>query len=129
MQITLDASQGALAGLAAVSAGGVADVGQFLIERPNIFTEAPGRGLGSLLGLGIWAALLGIAISRLRGNASPGAQRATLGLASFAGLGSVLLTVVHFRAGVAGWRPVASGALGVGALVFALVARGVPASD
>ena len=129
MQITLDASRGALAGLAAVSAGGVADVGQFLVERPNIFTEAPGRGLGSLLGLGIWAALLGIAISRLRGNASTGARRATLGLASFAGLGSVLLTVVHFRAGVAGWRPVASGALGVGALVFALVARDVPAAD
>src|SRR5689334_17273122 len=50
-----------LLGLIAVSLAGTADVAEFLASRPAMFTDAPGRVAGSVVGLAFWVALLGVA--------------------------------------------------------------------
>jgi hypothetical protein len=88
-----------------------------------MFTTAPGRGFGSLLGLAIWAGLLGIAAARLAGSESKTLRIATLTLAGLTAAGNVGLTYIHFKAGVGGLRPALGGLLGVAALVLALASR------
>ena len=118
---------GVLAALLAVCVAGIADVGEFIATRPGLFTTAPGRAAGSVLGLGLWAALAATTAGRLRGAGGPRSRRATIGLAAAIALGNLGLTAVHLKAGVGGARTVAAGVLGVAALALALVSLGAPA--
>jgi hypothetical protein len=120
---TLTRPRYALAILAAVSAAGTADVGEFLAARPQLFNTAPGRAAGSVLGLAIWGALLGLALRRFARDDQNWMRTGTLGLAALNALGNVGLAAIHFKAGVGGWRPLASGILGVASLALALLAR------
>lgn len=115
-------TKGALLGLIGVSLAGTADVAEFLGTRTAMFTDAPGRAAGSVLGLAMWVALLGLATARY----SSGDRRLvkpTIWLAGLVAAGNVGLTFIHFKAGVGGWRPLAGGIVGVLALVFALASR------
>src|SRR2546430_7043177 len=118
---------GVLAALLAVCLAGVADVGEFIATRPGLFTTAPGRAAGSVLGLGLWAALAATTTGRLRGADGRRTRWATVGLAAVAALGNLGLTAVHLKAGVGNARTIAAGVLGVAALALALVSLGAPA--
>ncbi|MDQ6885491.1 MAG: hypothetical protein M3077_14840, partial [Candidatus Dormibacteraeota bacterium] len=74
------ATRPALAGLMAVSLAGTADVGEFLATRTAMFTDAPGRAAGSVLGLLFWLALLAVAAGRYAGGERRGSRAATIGL-------------------------------------------------
>jgi hypothetical protein len=113
-------SKAALVALIGVSLLGTADVAEFLVTRSTMFTDAPGRAAGSVLGLVAWAALLGVATLRYARGERRGARTATIGLAGLVAAGSVGLTAIHLKAGVGGVRPIVSGVLGVLALVLAL---------
>ena len=124
MTVTTGAStRRALAGLIAVSLAGSADVGEFLATRTAMFTDAPGRAAGSVLGLLFWLALLVVSASRYAGNERRGSRAATLGLAGLVAAGNVGLTLIHLKAGIGGWRPILGGALGVAALALAVASR------
>ena len=115
---------GVLTALLAVSVAGIADVGEFVAARPGLFTTAPGRASGSVLGLLLWAALAATSANRLRGADGPGSRWATLGLAAITAIGSVGLTAIHVKAGVGSARTIASGVLGFAALALALASLG-----
>jgi hypothetical protein len=114
--------KGALLGLIGVSLLGTADVAEFLGTRTAMFTDAPGRAAGSVLGLAIWAGLLAVSAARYtrdeRRFVNP-----TLWLAGLVGLGNLGLMAIHLKAGVGGWRPVAGGLLGVLAVALAVASR------
>jgi len=89
-----------------------------------MFTEAPGRAAGSVVGLGLWVALLGVATARyLRGEGR--STRVILGLAGLVAAGNVGLAAIHLKAGIGGVRPTVGGVLGVLALILALAVRDV----
>jgi hypothetical protein len=113
-------AKGALIALIGVSLAGTADVAQFLAMRSSMFTDAPGRAAGSVVGLVAWAALLGVATLRYAGGERRGARAATIGLAGLVAAGNLGLTAIHLKAGVGGVRPIIGGVLGVLALVLAL---------
>lgn len=92
-----------------------------------MFTDAPGRAAGSVVGLALWVALLGMATARFAGEDRRAARTATLTLAGLVAAGNVGLTGIHARAGVGGWRPILGGVLGILALGFALASRKRPA--
>lgn len=117
-------TRNALAGLMFVSLAGSADVGEFLATRSAMFTDAPGRAAGSVLGLLFWLALLLVTSTRYISGDGPGTRRATLALAGLVAVGNVGLTLIHLKAGVGGWRPVLGGGLGIAAIVLALASRG-----
>src|SRR6267378_6193 len=119
-------AKGALAALIGVSLAGMADVAEFLATRGAMFTDAPGRAAGSVLGLVAWAALLGVATLRYARGERRGARAATLGLAGLVAVGNVGLTVIHLRAGVGGVRPIVGGVLGALALVLAFASTAPP---
>jgi hypothetical protein len=121
MRPMLASTRSALAGLMAVSVAGTADVGQFLATRSAMFTDAPGRAAGSVLGLVFWLALLLVAASRYLNGDQRGTRAATVGLAGLVAVGNVGLTLIHLKAGIGGWRPVLGGGLGIAALVLGLV--------
>jgi hypothetical protein len=121
--IILSHTRAALAGLMLVSLAGSADVGEFLATRTAMFTDAPGRAAGSLLGLLFWLALFLVGSMRYISGDTPGSRRATLGLAGLVAVGNVGLTLIHLKAGIGGLRPMLGGGLGVAALVLALAAR------
>jgi len=102
-----------------VSLAGTIDVADFLATRGAMFTDAPGRAAGSVVGLLAWAALLGVATLRYARGERRGARAATLGLAGLVAAGNIGLTAIHLKAGVGGVRPIVGGALGVLALVLA----------
>ncbi len=104
-----------------VSLAGTADVGQFLATRTAMFTDAPGRAAGSVLGLLFWLALLALAAGRYAGGERRGSRAATIGLAGLVAIGNVGLTAIHLKAGIGGWRPILGGGLGVAALIFGLL--------
>jgi len=112
--------------LIAISIAGTADVGEFLATRSAMFTDAPGRAAGTVVGLALWAALLGVATVRYARGERPGARSATLVLAGLLAAGSVGLTAIHLKAGVGGWRPFVGGVLGMLALLLALASQGRP---
>ena len=112
-----------LAGLIAVSLAGSVDVGEFLATRTAMFTNAPGRAAGSVLGLLFWLALLVVSTSRYAGAPRRGTSAATLGLAGLVAAGNVGLTLIHLKAGIGGWRPMLGGALGIAALALAVASR------
>ena len=93
---------------------------EFLATRTAMFTDAPGRAAGSVVGLALWLALLGIATTRYARGERPGATSATLGLAGLVAAGNVGLTVIHVKVGAGGLRPLVGGVLGVLALILAL---------
>lgn len=114
-------TRSALAGLMVVSLAGTADVGQFLLTRTAMFTDAPGRAAGSVLGLLFWLALFLVAMSRsLRGD-QRATRAATLGLVSLVAVGNVGLTMIHLKAGIGGWRPMLGGGLSVAGLILGAV--------
>jgi hypothetical protein len=113
-------ANGALIALIGVSLAGTADVAEFLATRSAMFTDAPGRAAGSVVGLVAWAALLGVATLRYARGEQRGARAATVGLAALVAVGNVGLTAIHLKAGVGGLRPIVGGVLGVLALVLAL---------
>lgn len=108
----------------AVSLAGTADVGEFLATRTAMFTDAPGRAAGSVLGLLFWLALLAVAAGRYAGGERRGSRAATIGLASLVAVGNVGLTLIHLKAGIGGWRPVLGGGLGIAALLLGLASLG-----
>jgi hypothetical protein len=114
--------------LIGISLAGTADVAQFLATRSSMFTDAPGRAAGSVVGLIAWAALLGVATLRYARGERRGTHPATLGLAGLVAAGSVGLAAIHLKAGVGGVRPIVGGVLGVLALVLA-VASTAPTLD
>jgi len=115
-------ARGALVALIGVSLMGTADVAQFLATRSSMFTDAPSRAAGSVLGLVAWAALLGVATLRYARGERRWSRAATLGLAGLVAAGGVGLTAIHLKAGVGGVRPIVGGVLGVLALILALAA-------
>lgn len=104
----------------AVSLAGSLDVGEFLATRSAMFTDAPGRAAGSVLGLLFWMALLLVASNRYFSGDSAFSRRATLALAGLLAVGNVGLTLIHLKAGIGGWRPLLGGGLGVSALLLSL---------
>ncbi|HEY4872145.1 MAG TPA: hypothetical protein VIJ03_09650 [Candidatus Dormibacteraeota bacterium] len=121
--MTMVVRQSARAGLAAligVSLAGTVDVAEFLATRSAMFTDAPGRAVGSVFGLVAWAALLGMATLRYARGERRGWRATTIGLAGLVAAGNVGLTAIHLKAGVGGVRPIVGGVLGVLALVLAL---------
>jgi hypothetical protein len=116
-------TKGALAALIAVSIAGTADVGEFLATRTAMFSDAPGRAAGTVVGLAFWAALLAVATARYTRGERPGARSATLGLAALVAAGNVGLTAIHLKAGVGGLRPLVGGALGVLAFILAFASQ------
>ena len=118
----LGSSKTSLLGLIGVSLAGTADVAEFLATRLSMFTDAPGRAAGSVVGLAFWAALLGVATARYtRGEHQMG--RVTVWLAALVAAGNVGLTAIHLKAGVGGWRPMLGGVLGILALLLAIASR------
>jgi hypothetical protein len=115
-------AKSALLGLIGVSLLGTADVAEFLVTRTAMFSDAPGRAAGSVLGLAMWLALLGVATARYT-SGDRRLVKTTIGLAALVAAGNVGLTFIHLKAGVGGWRPIAGGAAGVLALVFSLASR------
>jgi hypothetical protein len=116
-------SRSLLLALTAVSLAGTGDVAEFLVTRAAMFTEAPSRAAGSVVGLALWAALLGVSSARyLRGERREW-RTATLGLAGLVAAGNVGLTAMHLKAGVGGLRPSIGGILGILALVLAIASR------
>lgn len=116
-------SNGLLIALIGVSFAGTADVAEFLVTRAAMFTDAPGRAVGSAVGLALWLALLGVATLRYARGERPGSRAATVGLASLVAAGNVGLTAIHLKAGVGGLRPIVGAVLGVFALGLALISR------
>ena len=117
-------TKSALAALMVVSLAGTADVGEFLATRAAMFTDAPGRAAGSVLGLLFWLALLLVTAARYLGGDRRGSRQATLALAGVVAVGNVGLTLIHLKAGIGGWRPILGGGLGVAALLLALASPG-----
>ena len=118
--VARSSAKGALIALIGVSLAGTVDVAEFLATRSAMFTDAPSRAAGSVVGLVAWAALLGVATLRYARGDQRGARAATLGLAGLVAVGNVGLTFIHLKAGVGGLRPMVGGVLGVLALVLAL---------
>jgi hypothetical protein len=112
-------ARGTLLALIGVSLAGTADVAEFLVTRSAMFTDAPGRAAGSVIGLVAWVALLGVAMLRYVRGEGRGSRAATLGLAGLVAAGNLGLTAIHLKAGVGGVRPIVGGVVGVLALVLA----------
>jgi hypothetical protein len=121
--IARTSTKGALVALIAISVAGTADVGEFLATRTAMFTDAPGRAAGTVVGLALWAALLAVATARYTRGERPGARSATLGLAALVAAGNVGLTAIHLKAGVGGLRPLVGGVLGILALILAFASQ------
>ena len=116
-------TKGALIALIAVSVAGTADVAEFLATRTAMFTDAPGRAAGSVVGLALWLALLGVATLRYARGERPATSSATLGLAGLVAAGNVGLTAIHLKVGAGGVRPFVGGLLGILALMLAFASR------
>jgi hypothetical protein len=112
-----------LLGLIAVSLVGTADVAEFLATRAAMFTDAPGRAAGSVVGLAFWVALLGVATTRYARGERPWASSATLGLAGLVAAGNIGLAAIHLKVGVGGLRPFIGAVLGILALILAVASR------
>ena len=116
-------SNGLLILLIGVSLAGTADVAEFLVTRAAMFTDAPGRAAGSVVGLALWLGLLAVASVRYMRGERPGSRAATVGLAAVVAAGNIGLAAIHLKAGIGGLRPALGGVLGILALVLALASR------
>lgn len=115
--------------LIGVSLAGAADVAEFLVTRTAMFTEAPSRAAGSLVGLALWMALLGVSSARYLRGERRGLRAATIGLAGLVAAGNVGLAAIHLKAGIGGVRPAVGGVLGIVALLLALASRAPEGRD
>ena len=109
--------------LIGVALAGTVDVAEFMVTRAAMFTDAPGRAAGSVIGLVAWVALLGVATLRYARAERRGSRAVTLGLAGLVAAGNVGLTAIHLKAGVGGLRPTVGGVLGILALILAVASR------
>src|ERR1700674_4525332 len=116
-------SNGLLILLIGVSLAGTAEVAEFLVTRAAMFTDAPGRAAGSVVGLALWLGLLAVATLRYVRGERPGSRAVTIGLAGLVAAGNVGLSAIHLKAGVGGLRPIVGAVLGVFALALALASR------
>ncbi|HEX4214953.1 MAG TPA: hypothetical protein VIA06_16660 [Candidatus Dormibacteraeota bacterium] len=104
--------------LLAASVAGAIDTLSFVVSRRRALLANPGRGVGSLVGLGLWSALAADAALTRRSGPR------TLALAAAVGLGSAGLLAVHLRGGVRNPRiAVGSGLAAVALAAAALDAR------
>jgi hypothetical protein len=106
-----------------VSILGALDIGQFLASNDGMFRAAPDRAAGSVLGLGLWLALVGLSGAAGAGRRSPQVSRVILVLSGLLALGSVALVAVHAAAHVGGLRPALGGILGLIAFGLAYLAH------
>jgi len=116
-------SRNLLLALIAVSLAGTADVAEFLMTRAAMFSETPSRAAGSVVGLILWLALVGVSSARYLRGERRGSRAATLAVAGLVAAGNVGLTAIHLKAGIGGVRPAVGGILGVLALILALAGR------
>jgi hypothetical protein len=96
--------------LAVIGWLGAADVAQFVwARRRSLFQTAPGRAVGSILGLGMWLSL---------GAAASAAPRhgLTRGLARACGEGNLILYAIHLNVGKGRARALPGALLGAAAL-------------
>ena|ERR1700681_412392 len=115
--------------LIGVSLAGAADVAEFLVTRTAMFTEAPSRAAGSLIGLALRMALLGVSSAHYLRGERRGLRAATIGLAGLVAAGNVGLAAIHLKAGIGGLRPAVGGVLGIVALLLALGSRAPEGQD
>lgn len=108
--------------LVGVSVVGSLDIAQFLATNRGMFSSAPGRAAGSVLGLLLWIALTALAGVAASGRRSRRLAGTTLVVAGLVAIGSVGLTAVHAAAHVGGLRPALGGVLSLVALGIAVVA-------
>ncbi|HZV52493.1 MAG TPA: hypothetical protein VFD49_22370 [Candidatus Dormibacteraeota bacterium] len=101
----------------AAAAAGTADTAAFLGRRRHLFTRAPRRAAGTVLGLALWAGL-GLSAAAER---RPG--RRTLALAATVAAANAVLLAAHLRAGVV--RPRAFLGAGLAALALGGAVAGV----
>ncbi|MGC1184662.1 MAG: hypothetical protein WBA31_05850, partial [Candidatus Dormiibacterota bacterium] len=88
----------------------------------SMFTSAPGRAAGSVLGLLLWLVLTGLAGRCATGRRSPALSKGTVVVSGVVAVGSVSLVGIHAAAHVGGLRPAVGGVLGLAALGLALAA-------
>ncbi|MGC2191130.1 MAG: hypothetical protein WA751_02225 [Candidatus Dormiibacterota bacterium] len=108
--------------LVGISVIGGLEVAQFVATNTGMFSSAPGRAAGSVLGVILWAALAGLAGVAATGRRSRSLAQATLVVAGLVAVGSLGLTVIHAAAHVGGLRPALGGVLSLLALGFAIMA-------
>lgn len=77
------------------AATGIGDTALFLGKRPALFRERPGRAAGSVVALGLWAAL---AAKQL--TADQKHDTGALGLAAVLLVANVVVLLLHLRHGV-----------------------------
>jgi hypothetical protein len=116
-------TKGALVALIGVSVAGTVDVAEFLATRTAMFTDAPGRAAGTVVGLILWVSLVGVATRRYARGEPSGASLVTIGLAGLVAAGNIGLTAIHSKVGVGGFRPLVGAVLGILALILAFVSR------
>jgi hypothetical protein len=88
-----------------------------------MFSDAPGRAAGSVVGLAFWVALLGVATTRYARGERPWVSSATLWLAGLVAAGNIGLAAIHLKVGVGGLRPFIGAVLGILALILAVASR------
>lgn len=110
--------------LTGVSIAGTADIAQFLVGNSGMFSTAPGRAAGSVLGLLFWIGLTVLAFSLALGTRSRLVLGGTLWVASLLTVGSLALAAVHAAAGVGGLRPALGAILALLAIVLVVRLRG-----
>jgi hypothetical protein len=96
---------------------GAVDTAVFLGRRRHLFTKAPGRAAGSVLGLMLWTGLATSAAAERH------VGRRTLALASIVAAANAGLLVAHLRAGVI--RPRALVGTTLAAVALATAVSGV----
>ena len=108
--------------LLAISLAGGLDVAQFLATNRSMFSAAPDRAAGSVLGLLLWLMLAAVAGRGTTALSSPRLARGTVAVAGIVAAGSLGLAAVHAAAHVGGLRPALGAILGVAALGIAFAA-------
>jgi hypothetical protein len=102
----------------AASLAGAVDTATFIASRRQALRANPGRGAGSLLGLGLWSGLAASAALERR----PG--RRTLAFASAVGLANGALLAAHLRRHVYSPRVLLGAGLAAAALGAATLGYG-----
>jgi hypothetical protein len=109
--------------MVAVGVLGTVDIAQFVATNQGMFTSAPGRAAGSVLGLLLWFVLT-VDLARAAAGVRAGrALRVALWLAWLVAIGSVGLAAIHAAANVGGLRPGLGAVLAVLELVLVLAVR------
>jgi hypothetical protein len=109
--------------MVAVAVLGTVDIAQFVATNQGMFTSAPGRAAGSVLGLFLWFALTVALALAAAGVRTELALQVALWLAWLVAIGSVGLAIVHAAAQVGGLRPGLGALLAVLELGFVLAVR------